>query len=74
MIQTMTNQIWQELKSIGITKIARELGITRANFYQWRDKNQIPDSRLLQLEKITGIPLHVLKPEIFENYYRDKNV
>tara|TARA_R100001126_G_C4857393_1_gene165415 strand:+ start:274 stop:489 length:216 start_codon:yes stop_codon:yes gene_type:complete len=70
----ITSDTWQAMKRIGITKIARELGITRANFYRWRDTQTIPDSRLLDLEKITGIPRHVLKPKIFENYTRNNNV
>jgi DNA-binding transcriptional regulator YdaS (Cro superfamily) len=42
-------------------KIARELGMTRAAITKWR---QIPAERLPDVERITGIPRHELRPDI----------
>lgn len=64
--------VWAEMKKIGISKIARQMGITRANFYQWRNSKPVPDGRLLELEKVTGIARHLLKPRLFENYSVNK--
>ena len=65
--------VWAEFKKIGISCIARQMGITRANVYQWKNSKPIPDSRLLDLERITGIARHRLKPELFTNYLRKRH-
>ena len=43
-------------------KVARELGITRASVLKWRE---IPAHRLLDVERITGIPREALRPDLF---------
>jgi DNA-binding transcriptional regulator YdaS (Cro superfamily) len=42
-------------------KIARELGVTRPAILKWR---QVPAERLPEVERITGIPRHELRPDI----------
>jgi DNA-binding transcriptional regulator YdaS (Cro superfamily) len=42
-------------------KIARELGVTRPAILKWR---QVPAERLPDVERITGIPRHELRPDI----------
>ena len=43
-------------------RIARELGITHGAVYQWR---RIPAERVLEVERITGVPRHVLRPDLY---------
>ncbi len=43
-------------------KIARELGITHGAVSQWR---RLPAERVLDVEKITGIPRHELRPDLY---------
>lgn len=45
-------------------RIAREMGVTHAAVRQWRT-NGIPAERVLRLEELTGIPRHVLRPDIY---------
>jgi DNA-binding transcriptional regulator YdaS (Cro superfamily) len=43
-------------------RIARECGITRAAVVKWE---KVPAERLVVIEKVTGIPRHELRPDIF---------
>lgn len=43
-------------------KIARTLGITHGAVYQWQ---QIPAQRVLEVERITGIPRSRLRPDLY---------
>lgn len=43
-------------------RIARELGITHGAVYQWR---RIPAERVLDVERITGVSRHVLRPDLY---------
>ena len=44
-----------------MAKIASELGITRAAVSTWE---RVPAERLVEIERITGIPRHLLRPDI----------
>jgi DNA-binding transcriptional regulator YdaS (Cro superfamily) len=41
--------------------IARELNLTRAAVVKWA---KVPAERLVEIERITGIPRHELRPDI----------
>lgn len=45
--------------------LARQLDITRGAIAQW---DKIPDERLEAVSAITGLPKHVLRPDLFEGY------
>lgn len=42
--------------------LAKSLGITKGAVSQW---NKIPAAHVLDVERITGISRHVLRPDIF---------
>ena len=44
-----------------LAKVAHDLGITRAAVVKWE---KVPAERLPEIEEITGIPRHVLRPDI----------
>lgn len=46
----------------GLSKLAAELGIKHQAFYSWR---QVPPARVLDLERITGISRHDIRPDIY---------
>lgn len=46
-----------------MAKIAAELGITRAAVAMWR---QVPVQRVADVERLTGIPRHELRPDLWE--------
>lgn len=43
-------------------KLAKSLGITHGAVSQWR---QVPAARVLQVEKVTGIPRWQLRPDLY---------
>lgn len=49
-------------KAGGLSELARKLGIKHNAFYRW---HQVPASRVLQIEKITGISRHDMRPDIY---------
>lgn len=42
-------------------RLAQELGLSRAAISLWK---QVPAERLPEVERITGIPRHLLRPDI----------
>ena len=46
----------------GTSALARALGISQAAISQWR---QVPYSRVLTVEQITGVPRYELRPDIY---------
>lgn len=44
------------------SRIARELGVTPGAISQWRE---VPADRVLDVERLTGISRHVLRPDVF---------
>lgn len=49
-------------KSGGLKSFARQLGIRHQSLYSWR---AIPPGRVLDIERITGISRHELRPDIY---------
>lgn len=47
-----------------MAKLARALGVTHAAVWQW-DRARIPATRVLQVERITGISRHDLRPDLY---------
>jgi DNA-binding transcriptional regulator YdaS (Cro superfamily) len=43
-------------------RLSRELGITHGAISQWR---QVPAGRVLDVERITKIPRHELRPDLY---------
>jgi DNA-binding transcriptional regulator YdaS (Cro superfamily) len=46
----------------GLAELARRLGITHNAFYRW---HQVPAGRVLPIERITGIPRHEMRPDLY---------
>ena len=44
--------------------LARELGVTPGAIWQWAD-SQVPAERVLEVERVTGIPRRILRPDIY---------
>jgi DNA-binding transcriptional regulator YdaS (Cro superfamily) len=48
----------------GTAKLARKLGIKSQAISQWR---RCPPKRAMDVAKASGIPLHVLRPDLYPN-------
>lgn len=46
----------------GLGKLAEGLGIKHQSFYSWE---RIPAGRVLDIERLTGIPRHDLRPDLY---------
>jgi DNA-binding transcriptional regulator YdaS (Cro superfamily) len=46
----------------GPSALGRELGISSAAVSQWE---QVPPLRVLDVERITGVPRHELRPDLY---------
>lgn len=46
-----------------LARLAREIGITRGAVAQWK---QVPGERLISVSRVTGIPLDILRPDLFK--------
>lgn len=46
-----------------LARLAKEIGITRGAVAQW---DRVPAERVGEVSRITGIPIHVLRPDIFQ--------
>lgn len=49
-------------KAGGVVSLARELGIKHTALYSW---NRVPAERVLDIERLTGISRHELRPDVF---------
>lgn len=49
----------------GKAALGRLLGISRAAVNAWDARNEIPLARIPEVERVTGIPREVLRPDYF---------
>lgn len=49
-------------KAGGVVALARELGIKHTALYSWK---RVPAGRVLEVERISGISRHAMRPDIF---------
>jgi len=49
----------------GAAALARRLGVSRNAVSGWRSKQFIPVMRVLEVERVTGIPRHEIRPDIY---------
>lgn len=49
----------------GAAALARRLRISRNAISDWRAKQRVPVSRVLEIERVTGIPRHEIRPDIY---------
>ena len=61
--ETIARQALQEAKAKAkVGRIAAELGISQPAVSQW---DVVPPGRVLDVERITGIPRHRLRPDLY---------
>jgi DNA-binding transcriptional regulator YdaS (Cro superfamily) len=53
----------------GLRALARLIGITHQAVAQW---DKIPAERVIEMERLTGVPRSVLRPDLFMEYRANK--
>lgn len=48
----------------GQAALARKLGVGYTTVYSWADRG-LPVGRVLDVERVTGVPRHELRPDIY---------
>jgi DNA-binding transcriptional regulator YdaS (Cro superfamily) len=49
----------------GVRPLARLIGIAAPSVWEWRQRGRVPAERVLQLEAVTGLSRHVLRPDLY---------
>lgn len=49
----------------GIDRLMKDLGVSRRTLFSWR-ATRIPAARVPDISRITGIPRHELRPDLWE--------
>ena len=57
-----TSGVKAALERLSAAQLAEALGITSEAVYQW---HKVPLTRVHDVERVTGVPLHVLRPDFF---------
>lgn len=61
----MQVELQKLLRARGITlsEVAQRVGVDKATVTRWAQK-RIPEERVLEVERVTGIPRHELRPDL----------
>lgn len=49
----------------GVTALAAALGVDHSAISKWKRRTRVPHERALALEKLSGIPRHELRPDLW---------
>ena len=49
----------------GASALARRLGVTRNAINCWKLKKRVPASRVIELERLTGVSRHLIRPDLY---------
>ena len=58
----LANQIAE--KGIRLIDLARAIGVDKASVTRWSQR-RVPAERVLDVERITGVPRHELRPDLY---------
>lgn len=59
-------KVWRSTAGRASEEVANEIGVTTAMWSRWETGNrQVPAERVLDIERITGISRHELRPDVF---------
>lgn len=49
----------------GATALAERLGVRQSVVSNWKSRGRIPAERVVEVERITGIPREALRPDLY---------
>ena len=62
---TMKTEAEKVVEKFGAYRIAKAVGVRHQSVYTWVRRGKIPAKRVLQVEEITGVSRHILRPDVF---------
>lgn len=48
----------------GVFNLALKINVRTQSIYEWK-KRQIPAKRVLDIERVSGVPRHLLRPDLY---------
>jgi DNA-binding transcriptional regulator YdaS (Cro superfamily) len=51
-------------KGLKLSDVARALGVNKSALTRWKQR-RVPAERVLDVERVTDIPRHVLRPDLY---------
>jgi len=61
----MTQFIWTKIADYGVTALAKEINVSRAAIYAWRDRGRIPAKQILGLCDKLGLSFEDIAPAVW---------
>lgn len=55
---------WRQLQGVSQAELGRLVGVQDAAVNKW-ERGRIPAERVIKLSKVTGIPPHQLRPDLY---------
>lgn len=52
------------LKGLKLSDVARAIGVNKSALTRWKQR-RVPAERVLDVERVTGIPRHELRPDLY---------
>ena len=49
----------------GVTKFASDLGLPLGTVSAWKTRNCVPAGKVIDVERLTGVSRHKLRPDVF---------
>ena len=61
-----TLKSWREARDLSLSQAAEEASVTPAMWSRWENlRRRIPAERVMDLARLTSIPAHDLRPDIY---------
>lgn len=55
---------WREIHNVAVKDLAQRVGVQSSAICKW-ERGKVSSKKALRLHQATGIPLHVLRPDIY---------
>lgn len=56
--------LWRKAHGVTQRELGRKLGVKDAAITKW-EKGRVPAERVLDLERVTGVPRHRIRPDLY---------
>jgi DNA-binding transcriptional regulator YdaS (Cro superfamily) len=55
---------YRETQGVRLDDLAARLGVNKSTLWRW-EEGQVPAERVLEVERVTGVSRHALRPDVF---------